>query len=206
MTKALPIPFSAPMMASLFAGTKTQTRRIIRAPRWAMDDVMRMMDGEQNDPHPGKICAYARNSEWHPVECPYGGAGDRLWVKEALAQTTSGNVVYRARRPNSSLLQLPLRNGSAVPWPWKGKTLGAMYCPRWASRLTLEITNVRAERLQDISEEDAIAEGINVGPDRTYAHLAVAQYQELWNSINGPDFWDLNPWVWAITFQLIEST
>lgn len=82
--------------------------------------------------------------------------------------------------------------------------------PRWASRITLEITDVRVERLQAISEADAKAEGVSVHPDhhgkpRTSSYSHVQAYRDLWDQINDPDSWGANPWVWVINFKKITS-
>lgn len=156
--------------------------------------------------------------------CRYGQAGDRLWVKEALVRTVSGYVAYAAGGPPSSeVVGMPARDGQIVPWTWKPKRLGAMYCPRWAARYTLELTAVRLQRLHDISAADAIAEGITAEPGNTGKWLApLAQgkrgqvvlmpvddprqaYRSLWNLINGPEAWDLNPWVFALSFDLLPQ-
>ena len=81
----------------------------------------------------------------------------------------------------------------------------SIHMPRWASRITLEITGVRVERLQDISEADAIAEGIEALPMKTRQATPRLDYQALWESINGPESWDENPWVWRLEFKRIKE-
>src|SRR5208283_4985371 len=94
-------------------------------------------------------------------QCPYGVVGDRLWVKEALRRAGKGIIVYA----DDGCPAWDRREcaGESVTWPWKGKSLSAMFMPRWASRLTLELTEIRVQRVQEISEADCIAEGIDVG-------------------------------------------
>ena len=186
--KERPILFSAPMVRALLAGTKTQTRRIIKPQHLAFfnQDAAAML------------------SYWNERPLPYGQTGDRLWVRETFGHFERNqhfkpgcNVYYRA---DGNCLELE---------PWRP----SIHMPRWASRITLEITSVRVERLQDISEADAIAEGCTQNHNGYYwggphpvsglKQLATAKgaYQDLWESINGPDSWAANPWVWAIEFK-----
>lgn len=91
---------------------------------------------------------------------------------------------------------------------WWNRKIPAIHMPRWASRILLEVTDVRVERLQDISEADALAEGIEapLSPDRdSRRELAIWRYRQLWEQINGPGSWDANPWVWAISFKNITE-
>lgn len=160
--------------------------------------------------------------------CPYGKPGDRLWVREAAIiapanwrpnehiGTTFDNdgnhrvVQYLATHPDRDAA-----NGYGFT-----RATPSIHMPRWASRITLEIINIRIERLNDISEEDAIAEGVEKSqwpyscePYRNYLHprmspghncsIARASFMTLWQSINGMDSWKLNPWVWAIEFKRI---
>ena len=131
------------------------------------------------------------------IRCPYGGIGDRLWVKETFKvhQRSPDVVWYRADfQPFGKLSQEQAKS----QW-WRP----ARFMPRWASRITLEITSIRVERLQMITEEDAIAEGCP-----TFSRLIspVIWFSELWDSINAKRgySWEKNPWVWVIEFKLIE--
>lgn len=141
--------------------------------------------------------------------------GDGLWVKEALLRSPDGCVTYahddaRIWRPEDA---------APLAWPWKPSKLAAMYCPKWASRFKLGITDVRVQRLQEISEEDALAEGIVTfknGPSwQLYgtpgsspgADSAIVAFKHLWesnNAIRGYG-WDSNPWVYAISFKRLET-
>lgn len=129
--------------------------------------------------------------------CPYGQPGDRLWVRETwqLNGNQREDVVYRATANLHSEI------------PWKP----SIFMPRWASRLTLEITRVRVERVQDISEKDAKAEGTTLNPDYVKQKLYGDQdggwtfeYRKLWDSINAKRGfgWFKNPWVWVIEFTV----
>lgn len=191
--KERPILFSAPMVRALLAGTKTQTRRVVKGVQpW----------GSRNG-----------RPEWAIVgtepRCPYGQPGDRLWVRETW-QAVNGDD--RARhivthpRPNRGWIEYAATPRLDEPaYKWRP----SIHMPRWASRITLEVTEVRAERLQDISEADALAEGVNVHPDhhgkpRTSIYSPVQAYADLWDQINGAGSWDTNPWVWAVSFKVVK--
>lgn len=207
--KSRPILFSAPMVRALLAGTKTQTRRIIKGSH-ALDLLNCGMTAE--------YVALPEN-----YLCPYGQPGDQLWVREAFrfldafdgdSPTTVGNRCLAAGYPKpwapiqheadgwrDNWMNVGATPGSVTP----GKLRPGIHMPRWASRITLEIVSVRVERLQDISEEDAIAEGTTpsiVGADLDHLKYR-SGYQTLWESINGAGSWDANPWVWVIEFRRI---
>jgi hypothetical protein len=130
--------------------------------------------------------------------CPYGQVGDHLWVRETWQHNPFGGIVYKA---GSGIIDCGGRG-------WKP----SIFMPRWASRITLEITNVRVERLQDISAPDCVNEGINTqGPydvaiyDEFSSH-SIAQFAYLWDSINSKKYpWASNPWVFAIEFKRVEN-
>ena len=129
-----------------------------------------------------------KNSKGWGEICPYGKRGDKLWVREIWAKMQSGVVAYRADINGEEKLK------------WKP----SIYMPRAASRITLQITDVRVERLQDISEADAIAEGCvaEEGDEEDgFLFKASDQYALLWEEINGEGSWDKNPWVWVIEFK-----
>ena len=200
--KERPILFSAPMVRALLAGKKTQTRRLLK-PR---HDYF-VEDGKAYfEPY---VYAVPESIE---VPCPYGEPGDRLWVRETWcvmnkARTTcvthghhkkperGWDIVFRADEQHQ-------HRG------WRS----SLFLPRWASRITLEVTGVRVERVQDISEEDARAEGAEpyefsrrVYPSKHAAEEVSFSHREgfhsLWNSINGAKSWQANPWVWVVEFN-----
>ena len=193
--KERPILFSAPMVRALLDGSKTQTRRIFKLPpgcSW-YDGLGGEKDGWlQDDTGP---------AWWHVSEqrCPYGQPGDRLWVREAWAPRAIDpectTAAYRATDDEC--------NG-----PWKP----SIHMPRWASRIDLEITGARVERLQDISEADARAEGApgyeegvdEPPPSDDYQWSYRASFQRLWERINGAESWAANPWVWVVEFRRIR--
>lgn len=168
-----PILFSAPMVRAILAGTKTQTRRIVKVPK--------RFEGFS---HPSAAGV--------DFSCPYGWRSDRLWVRETFSYDRAMHE----------------RGDRCVPWYWAdgNPTYGdwtrpkpSIHMPRWASRITLWITDVRVERLNDISQHDAMAEGVSVDSPATFQ--AVAAYRDLWESINGPGSWAENPYVWVIEFM-----
>lgn len=192
--KERPILFSGDMVRALLAGRKTQTRRVVKPQPECLRDVQAL----QFHVATGEPLAIGKG-------CPYGAPGDRLWVRETHLPTASG-VYYRA-----DFSEFEAAGHGAMYGGWKP----SIHMPRWASRLTLEIVAVRVERLQDISEADARAEGLYSNPKYTHAVLYTWDgvqgnsnnpryaYQLLWESIKGPGSWALNPWVWVIEFKRI---
>lgn len=199
-----PILFSAPMVRAILAGTKTQTRRAMR------DQPCELLDFNR-----GRLSIRVRGAvyqafspQFPPVRCPYGQPGDRLWVRETWAPYMGhhGTQVYRAD---------PEWQGVPAPRP-DGRWSPSIHMPRWASRITLEVVGVRVERLQDISEADAVAEGVTPKWEpgcsgRLMEALggfsfrpAASAYADLWEQINGPGSWDANPWVWVVEFKRLE--
>lgn len=192
--KERPIIFNADMVRAVLDGRKTQTRRIIRLDheRGMKNPVVRGKNGEAS--YVGCRLAFTL--------CPFGAVGDRLWVREAFRvhsrATDVATLVYKASEQQSWTQQthrVPIEkcNKPAVVDTWTP----SIHMPRWASRITLEITGVRVERLQDISAEDAAAEGIE---GRAKMH----DFGVLWSSIYGDGSWQANPWVWVIEFKRVE--
>lgn len=192
--KERPILFSGPMARAILDGTKTQTRRIVKPfPPEAVSSFYRPFATEPNNWH-----GYGGDAiRWYG-SCPYGQpGGDRLYVRETWAAShaydhlpphlipRSARIHYAATEERGGLLWRP-----------------SIHMPRWASRITLEITDVRVERLQDISEADSIAEGVIHNP--LLATNSRESFMHLWGRINGPRSWDANPWVWAITFKRLS--
>lgn len=189
---ARPILFSAPMIRALLDGSKTQTRRMIKAKEVfisASGAVMDMADGHIKE-----------------VKFPYGEQGDYLWVKETFCTASfahdSGTAVgYRADTTDGGKAMLRFMRAKQ----WKP----SIFMPRWASRITLKMTGLRAERLQEINEIDAIAEGVThpawYKPAYDDAPSYKGGYRMLWDNINGEGSWDLNPFVWVLEFSVIKQ-
>lgn len=169
------------MVRAILEGRKTQTRRIIK------NQPVDAGGGSIDHYGPDAMAAIAR-------QCKYGQPGDRLWVRETWAyakRSTDSTIFYRAT--DKDIKQRAL-DYSERENRWRP----SIHMPKAISRITLEIINVRVERLQDIREADAVAEGIEPSEG---CHIAEEAFMELWQSINGLDSWDANPWVWVIVFK-----
>lgn len=214
--KERPILFSAPMVRALLDGTKTKTRRAVKLNA------------------AGRVKAPGSPKNWHPDDpdcaqaCPYGQPGDRLWVREtwnwfdpeAIPQARRGMRADFTGRQGERQIEWCAAYSADGPLAYPGYEgrdhwRPSIHMPRWASRITLEIVSVRVERLQDISEADAMAEGCTKnhngyfwgGPHAVSSlkqmPTATGAYRDLWKSINGPSSWDANPWVWVVEFRRV---
>lgn len=219
--KERPILMSGPMVRALLAGRKTQTRRVVK-PQPPTDG--RWMPWEHSE-RPGYWFGYApdgkvRNDVGAKLDdcgwvCPYGSVGDRLWVRETWSPDHRNfypnfPIVYRA--DNGVTIESVGRVYSPEVDAWFAfRWQPSIHMPRWASRLTLEITSVRVERLQDISEDDAIAEGVDAvsvaDVPRQAAWTRRQDYARLWDHLNAKRGypWASNPWVWVIGFDVITG-
>lgn len=190
--KERPILFSGPMVRAILEGRKTQTRRVgkIQCAEWTGLGVEFSKHATKGLEAVATHLAYpGRGTARHGIcACPYGVPGKRLWVKETFA-TTQGEAIYREDPIFDSM--------DVFDWKWTP----SIFMPRWASRITLEVEAVRVERLHQISEADASAEGVQHSCDRS----DVDAYRALWNEINGPKAWDANPWVWVIQFRRLRQ-
>lgn len=254
-----PILMSGPMVRAILAGTKTQTRRVVKSPAKNMQAAgcAVIKRREPGDPWYGDHVwsMRGRMGVWGDYTherfmqlCPYGVPGDLLWVRESWATSTG----LDHRKPSE--MEKP---GVGYGWPiwygaddgavtWRGSEGGgpafttrgsgrpSIHMPRWASRITLRVTSVRVERVQDISEEDARAEGVKplgrshravygmtlegVGPvypapaadiiagGESWTTSAARSFRGLWESINGAESWTANPWVWVVGFERVEAS
>jgi hypothetical protein len=183
--KERPILFSGPMVRAILEGRKTQTRRVVNID--IDPKVGRFLEAD-----PSGFWGFA-NDDHFPIQCihcPYGIKGDRLWVRETWTPVST----YEPSAETGALYKADfIGSEDFVDWRWKP----SIHMPRWASRITLEITGLRVERLQEISEADAIAEGIQ---HRTMNN-PIVEFQWLWESISGPGSWAMNPWVWVLEFE-----
>ncbi|PSJ15977.1 morphogenetic protein [Nitrosomonas supralitoralis] len=215
--KERPILFSAPMIRAILEGRKTQTRMIMKHQppaegyqlSWLVTTTDRDKKHLQGKAHWININGknINKNSEVY-FNCPYGKSGDRLWVRETWQHEnyplgpyeSDCQVFYRADYMDDPL-GVDLENSTDK---LRRKWNPSIHMPREASRILLEITNVRIERLRDISEEDAKAEGaypIDFGFGDCYA----MGFNEIWESINGIGSWDSNPYCWVIEFKVISK-
>ena len=217
--KERPILFSGTMVKAIFDGRKTQTRRVMRlqptSPATIFDvagglPVWAIWPSEELDD--------AGHPKDHGIKCPYGRPGDRLWVREAWRITTKDNHPTLGYRFGEQCVPgyhgTRMVGGLMLSWAelkrcddcWRP----SIHMPRWASRITLEITAVRVERLQAISEDDARAEGCtgNCPVGNIRAHKAGPfsyEYAQLWDKINGDGSWAANPWVWVVEFRKVAT-
>lgn len=195
-----PIVFTGAMVRAILADRKTQTRRVVKPqpdsdinPVWLPEE---------------RLWQWATKASRRA--CPYGQPGDRLWVKETWQDLQAMNIqaeheaVYRATDPDWE---------SYAGWKWRSPR----FMPRWASRIDRELTGVRVERVQEISEQDAIAEGIfqhrdgkfqqaeGVGP---YTENPLLAFRWLWDALNANRgfSWQDNPWVWVNEFKRLEQS
>jgi hypothetical protein len=243
---ARPILFSAPMVRALLAGTKTQTRRIIK-PQPSLP-VPRPLKHAAKHPGPyfDSYCSEKKtddnprgmSADWcwwtaddrpdplSTIKCPYGAPGDKLWVKESHALIWPGDGPPEDIRDNRVEYRADT-DGVARPGEWpvdcndttRPRWRPSIHMHRWASRITLEVTNVRVERLHDITEDDAKAEGVDGPSGRTWpegfgswshkGELIVGRpwahkYLQLWMEINGHESAHANPLVWVVMFRRTE--
>lgn len=222
--KFIPILFSTPMVQAILEGRKTITRRVMK-PQPSEKVVRFANDSPYNDcPQWAAIGPEEVASDWNDGriysahKCPYGQPGDVLWVREALIadHNTSDTVVlskYKADDVPVLYCTGDNYNGSVRHWDYKYDTLPSIHMPKSACRIFLEVTDVRVERLQDITEDDAMAEGVYKEdyytipkdgiPYSTFTYKEA--FQTLWQKINGPESWESNPWVWVISFKRINK-
>ena len=209
--KEKPIIFSTPMVQAILQGRKTMTRRVVKPQPTSIIDARKSPN-----------VAFALSAEFEvngsrTIICPYGQIGDRLWVRETWQHTDCLNInpedesygyIYKADNQPWEDLDY---------WRWKP----SIHMPRSASRILLEITNVGVERVQDITEDDAIKEGIKKihMAEKTvpvYANYLlegklgttnpIHSFDTLWRKINGNESWNTNPWVWVIEFKVLEES
>lgn len=233
--KERPILFSGEMIRALLAGTKTQTRRVVK--QWQIPK--QQEDGTwfaiaQRDPRYGFGVSGTTEQECAKqlaqYGSPYGNPAAKLWVRETCRaeELESGQDGVRYLADNHFR---PINDTPSDAFQWMkmnvygkqgGTNVPSIHMPRWACRLLLEITGVRVERLQDISEADALAEGVKRSQRAVSSSAAVpcfwdyqrnqpdyrdarSSFSSLWESINGAGSWDANPWTWVIEFKKVEA-
>jgi hypothetical protein len=216
-----PILFSALMVPPIIDRRKRQTRRIMKSQPYTL-----RIEGVG---YPTKAGGFVSLQSEHCLnECPHGVVGDRLWVREGwqtgakLDSLNATEIAAKCLAAGYPKPGAPIRygaDGAVTLWgdndpvdfgAW-GRKRSSRFMPRWATRLTLQITGLRVERLQEISEADVLAEGIELVSSncdgecgRTPCGISRSRFSSLWDSINGADAWQANPWVWVITFKLVQ--
>ena len=180
--KEHPILFSGEMVRAILDGRKTQTRRVIKfhTPAYSNPEFLAGCDLVSFSHENGAVFK-DRISFMVPIKCQYGAPGDTLWVREAWKETQGEGLAYRATEP--------YMDGE----PWRP----SIFMPRWASRIALSVKNVRVERVQNISQGDAMAEGTQ----------GKHSFAVLWDIINAKRGfgWDINSWVWVVEFDVNNS-
>lgn len=202
-----PILFSGEMVRAILDGRKTQTRRVVKPPKWAMARDIETEHGIACAFHPDceslafLPCPYAKIKFGNKYVPHYEG---RLWVRETWARTTDYDGQFLL--DGVKALYRADDNGSITPSRWRP----SIHMPRALSRITLEVTGVRVERVQDISQEDAKAEGVEPfhPPTPGVGPTWIPRFEWLWDDINGKRGfgWNTNPWVWVISFKRLEET
>lgn len=205
--KQRPILFSGPMVTAILEGRKTQTRRLVKP---QPDGFIRGASGTfgvpkkitTKKPHKdGSIWKEEDGTCYDDINCPYGNEGDRLWVRETWGREYGGGFLYRASHSHMK------PDGS-----WKP----SIHMPRTVSRINLEVQSIRVERLQDITREDALSEGVYfdeglqgyvTGKDGRNFHHSDPRisFCKLWVAINGGESWDANPYVWVVQFKQSQN-
>lgn len=206
--KERPILMCGPMVRATLVDIKTQTRRLVKPqPNWVWSKPPVGVEG-------GRWVSHGCVSD---LRCPHGSAGDHLWVKETWQHEDGSCDDHKCGQPTHIFYK------ATESYPESMKWRSSIYMPRWASRITIEITSVRVQRVQEISEEDARAEGIREvtkdGVVKKYCvydmgdrssvpwaempRTAVEAYRALWETINGEGSWAKNPWVWILGFRRI---
>lgn len=210
MAKERPILFSGPMVRAILDGRKTQTRRA------GKDQEHRPVDEDEDGWYWQKPIGeegIVYHSRVH-VRCPYGVPGDTLWVRECWGAPDADHPLCVDGRKPQRGDRMVYRANPADDYQWgSGKPSqggfvwrASIHMPRWASRITLEVTDVRIERVQETSVDDAIAEGVWLDPPDAPGFRSELRpaFRKLWDSLNAKRGfgWEANPWVWVITFKV----
>lgn len=231
MAKEIPILFSTPMVQAIIDGRKSQTRRVVKpqpdVPAFHEDEtgahaMLEIKKGMFTD-----NLTWWMGAEWgqqpcgaYPVpKCPYGKPGDILWVREThyrlgiwekngktktgrqkwVFKATQGAILFEENKP--TLFRKSRHKERPEKEMWYKRL--ARFMPKSASRFDLEVTDVKVERVQSISREDAVAEGC---PGyRPTQDEPMDQFKRLWEDINGKESWESNPWVWAVSFKVLST-
>lgn len=228
--KERPILFNGAMVRAVLSGSKTQTRRILKNPYIEGEWSIKPTNEPRFQGHTHDWWLGEGTQPFGAIKSPYGQVGDQLWVRETFQPIFAEGVTDFAD------VDYKTGEGYAPVYPATDKVVEfvsfdgdittrctpSIHMPRWASRIQLEITGVRVERLNDCSEADAVAEGIervggyaSVSPWRNYrigeagemsmhCSAPTRSYMTLWESINGEGSWAANPWVWVIEFKVIK--
>jgi len=204
--KERPIIFSASMVRAILDGSKTQTRRVMKVQpppgNYRLGTILSSTvpgeDGRHLWNQVGDDGFSAGEGREPTFPCPYGQPGDRLWVKETHRLQNRYRNVWCTYIADGLTTPVPSPQMVDIARPGNRPSI---FMHRWASRITLKVTDVRVERLQDISDEDSLAEGVYPTSTGLYPGSPRAAYQKIWKQINGTASWDANPWVWVVEFR-----
>lgn len=224
-----PILFSTDMVRAILEGRKSQTRRVCKIPSNATQvNYWAPPSGKAEPGYAAPGVNYWTPLGNHLDRCPYGQVGDRLWVRETFVLESDREYIGDVKLPTNCPIQTVPDDGewgeyhliphyrATDPEPNivsedqedfddRTRWTPSIFMPRWASRITLEITGIRVERLQDISHKDALAEGVYYDVSKP-GGAPVARFQRLWNSINIKNHpWESNPWIWVIEFAVWDD-
>lgn len=234
MVKENPLFLNPPMVRAVLDGRKSQTRRVMKP-----QPEVRPGSGGKHW-WPAMACQAMLTIEDFALPghegmaagaCPHGGRQDRMWVREAMEIDERSGAKVALSRYSADGAPVILSgcedkafNGTIAHWSYTRRTRPSIHMPRWACRLVLEIVDVRIERLHDITEVDAVAEGVGLVTDRMpsvaaygmyyfqmpdgkmhYSDSAVDLFKRFWMMMDGAESWDANPWVWALEFKRILS-
>ncbi|WP_080892884.1 hypothetical protein [Klebsiella pneumoniae] len=202
--------FNAEMVRAILDGRKTQTRRPIK---WKQTRFTEIGEREDGSKWPWSEDAEHAFDFWHP--CPFGSVGDRIWVRETFQGPLFDFDLMDSYCKDSTPFEKSefcVYKADGVPTPEFYDADDELHCcwrpsihmPRWASRILLEITDVRVERLKSISDRDALREGCSAA-DMKSGDCVADVFARLWASIYGSDSWNANPWVWVIEFKRVEG-
>jgi hypothetical protein len=221
--KEKPILYSTEMVLANLEGRKNQTRRTNNLDK--VNDKPDNWEFKGFIPYatPEAIFINRYTGVTLAIKCPYGGAGDVLWVRETFAKTLSDEYLHQSTKLpyfyKADVLDSETEKEVMTAYGWKYKP--SIHMPKAAARIWLQVESIGVERVQDISEQDAIAEGIDtsnglpVGMTSHYIDYidarncftsAINSFKSLWQSINGEESWQSNPWVWVIKYKVLSTT
>lgn len=201
-----PIIFRPESMEAILSGRKTQTRRLVK-------NLDYIQDWDPKDPSYGPFYEDEHGINHETVErCPYGRPGDQLWIRESWRPVENEDMVDGIEFKDGFFQEIENSMEAADKWVavydrtdrWRSP----LFMPRWASRLTVDVTGIRVDRVQNISEEDAKAEGVEASETvelQGGLPCYTLPYQKVWTSLHGidnPAAWDSNPWVWVVEFSI----
>lgn len=235
--KEIPMLFSTPMVQALLAGRKTVTRRLVQPMRgrqseWLTPELInsvphgeiikggwQMHHPKAGQNHAGVDVAYDSPLGW--IECPYGQPGDLIWVRETYkieGSMSHGESVLGVKyKADGRWIQNDSKEVFEIFHKSKEGWRPNIFLPKVAARIWLQVTDIRVERLQDITEQDAQAEGMekidesifcwrHYGGKYAGCSDARTSFQSIWQSINGDESWNSNPWVWVNSFNVLSTT